>query len=82
MLAGSFLRQQNTTTLKKSMVNKKQHLLDSGKLIIVDNKSYQLTENQFFKSPSTAAELVTGRSSNGWIVWKNATGQTLSEIYR
>lgn len=82
VLKGSFIRQQNTKTLKKSMVNKKQNLLNSGKLIIVDSTSYQLTEDQSFTSPSTAAELVTGRSSNGWKVWKNAAGQTLDSIYR
>jgi len=33
-----------------------------------------------FKSSSTAANFVTGRSSNGLIVWKDKDGRTLKEI--
>lgn len=33
-----------------------------------------------FKSPSTAANFVTGRSTNGMLAWKNETGSSLKEI--
>lgn len=45
----------------------------SGKII--------LTEDYTFKSPSTAAEYVLGRSTNGWIMWKDDIGQTLDTVY-
>ena len=60
----------------------KENLLSNGKLIAVNDQSYKLTENQLFKTPSGASALVAGRSTNGWMEWKNAAGQTLDSIYR
>ena len=37
------------------------------------------TEDVHFKSPSTAANFVTGRSSNGMILWKTEEGLTLNQ---
>ena len=39
-----------------------------------------LLENVLFKSPSTAANFVTGRSTNGLIAWKNKDGKTIKEL--
>lgn len=39
-----------------------------------------LLEDIKFKSSSTAANFVTGRSSNGLIVWKNKDGKTIKEL--
>ena len=39
-----------------------------------------LTEDVVFNSSSTAANFVTGRSSNGLILWKNAEGKTLKAL--
>lgn len=39
-----------------------------------------VSENITFKSSSTAANFVTGHSSNGLIVWKDKTGRTLKSI--
>ena len=33
-----------------------------------------------FKSPSTAANFVTGRSTNGLIAWKNIDKKTIKEL--
>lgn len=43
-------------------------------------KNNVLTENISFKSSSTAANFVTGRSSNGFDVWKNKDGISLKEL--
>ena len=64
------------------MTKLKETLISSGKLVAVNDKSYKLTENQLFKTPSGASALVAGRSTNGWIEWKNAAGQTLDSVYR
>jgi hypothetical protein len=40
------------------------------------------TRNRLFSSPSTAAMAVMGRSANGWVEWKTATGKTLDEVKR
>ena len=37
------------------------------------------TEDVLFKSPSTAANFVTGRSSNGMILWKTEEGLPLKK---
>ena len=40
------------------------------------------TRDHLCSSPSTAAMLIMGRSSNGWVEWKNLAGQTLDEVKR
>jgi len=82
VLAGSLIRQKQTPSSSPFTTKLKESLLSSGKLIAVNDKSYKLTENQLFKTPSGASQLVAGRSTNGWIEWKNAKGQTLNSIYR
>ena len=82
ILAGSLIRQKQTPSAPPFVTRLKENLLGSGKLIAVNDKSYKLTENQLFKTPSGASALVSGRSTNGWIEWKNAEGQTLDSIYR
>jgi hypothetical protein len=41
---------------------------------------YRLTQDYTFNSPSTAAGVLLGRSSNGRMEWKDAKGRTLKEI--
>ncbi len=50
--------------------------------MLIDDDTYELTENQIFKTSSGGSQLVLARASNGWVEWKNAKGQTLSSIYR
>ncbi|MGP4788818.1 GIY-YIG nuclease family protein [Psychrobacter sp. 1Y11] len=82
ILAGSLVRQAQAMSAPPFIVKLKENLLNTGKLIAVDNKSYKLTENQLFKTPSGASSLVSGRSTNGWIEWKNEAGETLDNVYR
>lgn len=42
--------------------------------------NFVFTRNHLFGSPSAASVAVLGRSSNGWIVWKNAEGKTLTDL--
>jgi len=44
--------------------------------------SLVFTRDHLFSSPSTAAMAVMGRSANGWVEWKSASGKTLDEIKR
>nr|WP_289056743.1 GIY-YIG nuclease family protein [uncultured Psychrobacter sp.] len=82
LLKGSLFRKRHTPSLGKWAVNKTSELLVNGKLVEHNNDSYRLTEDQLFKTPSGAAQAVTGRPTNGWVEWKNKAGQTLSDIYR
>ena len=82
VLAGSIICQKQTPSMPLVINKLREKLLSEGKLINLNDKSYKLTENQLFKTPSGAGQMVSGRSSNGWAEWKNAAGQTLSSVYR
>ena len=82
ILAGSLIRQKQVPHLPLVIAKLRERLLDDGKLIAINDKSYKLIENQLFKTPSGAGQMVSGRSSNGWVEWKNSAGQTLDSIYR
>lgn len=57
----------------------RQSLLDQG--VLVDaGEVYRLTQDYTFNSPSTAAGVLLGRSSNGRVEWRDAKGRTLREI--
>lgn len=55
-----------------------------AKSIIVNREQYVkdgvVKENVTFKSSSTAANFVTGRSTNGMITWKDKSGTKLKEL--
>ena len=41
----------------------------------------QVTDHDYtFNSPSTAAGVMLGRSANGRVEWKDATGRTLKDL--
>jgi len=54
----------------------KEHILEDK------GNHYLLNEDWLFASPSTASDIVLGRSSNGWKQWKLTNGKTLHEVYR
>jgi hypothetical protein len=55
---------------------------DDGRLKKISDDAYQFTDDVIFTSPSLAATVVIGRSSNGWIYWKDEQGKTLDENKR
>lgn len=73
--------------LSKDVVNS-CHVVERRELIVKDYTYLNedghpvLTSDISFSSPSTAAGICGGCSSNGWVDWKNDEGQTLDEIYR
>ena len=80
------------TVLRESVLSKDAvsscHAIARRGMIIKDysmaneNGNPVLTSDISFSSPSTAASICGGCSSNGWVEWKNDKGQTLDEIYR
>ncbi|WP_201504684.1 GIY-YIG nuclease family protein [Psychrobacter aestuarii] len=82
VLAGSYVLKRNTPSITKITLQIRDNLLKNGILREVDDNVYELMESYLFKTPSEGSQLVAGCSNNGWIVWKNAAGQTLSDIYR
>lgn len=49
---------------------------------IVEEEKVVMTSDKIFSSPSTAADFCIGSSNNGWLVWKDSSGNTLDSIYR
>lgn len=45
-------------------------------------KNSKVITDVLFKSASTAANFVTGRSTNGLVTWKNIEGQKLKDILK
>ena len=80
VLAGSELRSGFCDALTPYSQQKRQSFIDTyctqakGKII--------LKADYTFPSPSAAAKMVVGGSSNGWTRWKDVEGKTLSEVYR
>lgn len=61
------------------MYEKRQELIQNG-VLQPGLGHYLFTQDYPFSSPSTAAAVVLGRSANGRIEWKNATGKTLKML--
>ena len=83
VLSGSTARKQLVDSLQnyEPFVVKRQALLESGKLIDAE-EMLTFTEDVLFSSPSLAATMVLGRSSNGWLDWISSDGKSLDMIER
>ncbi len=64
-----------TNSLTKSIINKRQNLIDTG----IINSDYIFTQDFLFSSPSIAAAIVVGYSINGRTAWKTTKGISLKE---
>lgn len=76
ILKGSKIAEDVTSSLSKSVTDKRQLLFDKG---IVD-RNFIFTQDWTFTSPSLAAAIVVGYSINGRNAWKNRNGVSLKEI--
>lgn len=65
----------------KSFIELRRKLITNG-IIINQNDKLVFKEDYLFKSPSSAAGIIMGRSANGWSEWKNKDNVTLDEFYR
>lgn len=77
--AGSRAVKEEVVSCRDWLSELRRSLLQQGVLELVGN-DYVLTQDYTFNSPSTAAAVLLGRSSNGRTEWKDAKGKTLKEI--
>ena len=79
VLEGSEITTQVVKSFQPSLVKMRHRLIEEG---ILDNSNNKLVFNKDyeFSSPSTAASIVLGRSSNGLIEWKLKEGKTLKDV--
>ena len=66
-------------SLHKTITSLRKDLIDQKVLIPKDNH-FIFTQDYSFSSPSRAADVVTGRSANGRIEWKDKSGKTLKQL--
>lgn len=69
------------TAIGVNLEARRQALIKSG-VIREAGDSYVFLKDHLFRSPSAAAFVLLGRSSNGWLEWKNSAGRTLDAVKR
>ncbi|WP_418610245.1 GIY-YIG nuclease family protein [Gluconobacter cerinus] len=79
VLAGSYGRTEvSEAFLKNGYYQKRQDLIDQG-VLKVEGGRVIYTRDTLYKSPSSTAAYLLGRSANGWSEWKNSVGVSLGE---
>lgn len=79
VLKGSIATKEQTESVEKRTLPKIQELLKSGVLKETED-SYIFIDNCLFTSPSTPANIILGRSANGWTEWKSEDGVLLDSF--
>lgn len=84
VLEGSRARREAVVSMRGTSNERfRERLVKEGVLALAsEGHDYIFTRDHLFSSPSMAAVAVTGRSSNGWQVWRDAAGQTLGAVKR
>lgn len=78
---GSKSNIEETKSLSKAIRNMRINLLQKN--IIKKEGNVFIFQNDYkFNSLSTASDVILGRSSNGWMKWKNKEGITIDKIIR
>ncbi len=65
----------------RSVIDLRSNLM-SNNIIEYKNDNLIFLEDYLFKSPSSAAGVILGRSANGWTEWKNIDKISLDKYYR
>jgi hypothetical protein len=60
----------------------RQRLIAVGVMEVSAAGAITFPRDHLFRSPSSAASALLGRTANGWREWKNAQGLTLSQVKR
>lgn len=81
VLKGSISRKDPTRhKVDSNELKFRDKLIDEGVIKEV-NGTLVFVKDYSFNSPSTAADIVSLGSNNGWTVWKTKDGKTLEEVY-
>ncbi len=78
--AGSIFRAEMVPSIQDKYKQLQQTLLSKGVLVPEDEQTLRLTEDHLFSSPSAAASLVLGSSSNGLAKWKTEDGVSVKDL--
>jgi len=82
VLKGSIGRKENVQSIIDTSGHRlRQRLLKSG-VMREEGKTVIFEKDHLFRSPSIAALSLMGRTANGWLEWRDASGKTLDELKR
>ncbi|MBK7892154.1 MAG: GIY-YIG nuclease family protein [Bdellovibrionales bacterium] len=79
VIKGSRALMKEVPSIPQSIRLAREQLIKDG-LLIPNGSAYELAQDYLFSSPSKAAGIMLGRSANGRVEWKDASGATLSEL--
>lgn len=79
VLAGSQAVTKEAASIHGYLTTMRANLLKNG-VLIADGDAYRLSQDYVFTSPSTAAGVLLGSSSNGRDDWKAADGRSLKQL--
>jgi hypothetical protein len=79
VFSGSEIALDTVPSFPKGFNALRDELLQS-EIIIKDNDKLRFSSDYLFSSPSAAAAVIMGRSANGLIEWKDASGKELKSI--
>jgi predicted GIY-YIG superfamily endonuclease len=82
VLAGSRGHAQVTDSSAAETVKSLRAPLYESGVLAIEGTDVVFTKDHLFKTPSAASYVVLGRSSNGWVDWKSAAGETLDAVKR
>ena len=82
MHKGSKGRGENVASFKGTSGERLRALLISEGVLASFDSMLVFTRDHLFPSPSSAADVLTGRNANGWTEWKSSNGKTLDELKR
>ena len=82
VLKGSTGRKENVPSLAGTAGEQLRARLLESKVMHVEGDTVVFDRDHLFRSPSMAALALMGRTSNGWIDWKNKDGKTLDAVKR
>lgn len=72
LMKGSRIKRSGGASLRKKL----QQIRNSSMYI----KDYVVIQDIYWGSPSSAADIVTGSSTNGWIFWTTEDGMTIDNL--
>jgi hypothetical protein len=81
VLEGSEARPETAPSVGDAILRRRESLREDGVLVSRDG-TLVFTQDHAFNSPSGAAGVVLGRSSNGWREWTSGDGRSLDELER
>lgn len=79
VVAGSQVAKDCVPSAHRYLITLRSSLQDRG-VISMNEDRLMVTQNYSFDSPSTAAGVLLGRSSNGRVEWRDIDGRTLKDI--